>query len=860
MNKLVIGNGPELDLAKLIDTRLLVQANSGGGKSWLIRRLLEQSHGKVQQIIIDLEGEFSTLREKYDYVLAGKDGDTAADPRSAALLARRLLELNVSAIVDLYELSHQDRKRFVRLFLSAMINAPKSLWHPVMVVIDEAHVFCLDTDTEILTSEGWKRHNSVEIGDKVIAFNLETDTYHEEAIEGKIYKSYSGDMVHLRSDGIDSIVTPEHRVVLRKEQRAVGRYKLYDWSICMADKVPQHVYIPKGGAPSGQGVDISDDILTAMGWIITDGYLRKDGAVSITQAPTTTKKGVNIVGTMDLVLGRLGCRGRYTRTRKPGVMADGRLRPETATVDYYLGTTLSQHILLEMPLGVHRIPRHILEHATTHQLSVIYEALMQGDGTAVKGKWRAFYPGHNEALSDDFQELTTRLGISTVKKKVPQTGQWTVGITNRKHHYIRKTRRVHYDGEVWCITVPSGAFVARRNGKVFVTGNCPQTGSSEAMEAVIDLATRGRKRGFCAVLATQRISKLHKDAVAEMNNKLIGRTGLDIDRKRAAEELGFTTKEDALSLRNLAPGSFYAFGPAISDAVTEVTVGSVNTSHPKAGDRILTNTTPPTEKIKALLSKLADLPVEARQEAETMESLREQVSKLTRDNKRLSREQPAPPPQVKVETKYVVDDYASEVLRKIHEIAGKALFDTPPTQRPSNNLLPQELETTEVKITGGAMRMLEVLATRYPMTFTKSQLALMAKMSPRSGSYGTYLSRLRSSGYLLEADGQIGISDAGLEFVGVTPNEPQSQEEVLAMWSNNLNGGARRMFDYLVQEHPRSVSKQELGEAVEMSSNSGSFGTYLSRLKSNGLIKVNNGSINASPDLFLSAANQEKTE
>lgn len=30
---------------------------------------------------------------------------------------------------------------------------------------------------------------------------------------------------------------------------------------------------------------------------------------------------------------------------------------------------------------------------------------------------------------------------------------------------------VHYDGVVWCVKVPTGAFVARRNGKVFVTGN-----------------------------------------------------------------------------------------------------------------------------------------------------------------------------------------------------------------------------------------------------------------------------------------------------------------------------------------------------------------------------------------------------
>lgn len=30
---------------------------------------------------------------------------------------------------------------------------------------------------------------------------------------------------------------------------------------------------------------------------------------------------------------------------------------------------------------------------------------------------------------------------------------------------------IHYRGKMWCVRVPSGAFVARRNGKVFITGN-----------------------------------------------------------------------------------------------------------------------------------------------------------------------------------------------------------------------------------------------------------------------------------------------------------------------------------------------------------------------------------------------------
>ena len=146
MSVIVLGAGEQgdvtLDIGVLIETRALIQGQSGAGKTSTLRRILEQSHGQVQQIVLDPEGEFNTLREKYDYIIAGKGGDCAADPRSAKLLARRLLELGVSAICDLSELKAHDRIRFARLFLEALIEAPRTLRHPVLVVIDEAHLFC----------------------------------------------------------------------------------------------------------------------------------------------------------------------------------------------------------------------------------------------------------------------------------------------------------------------------------------------------------------------------------------------------------------------------------------------------------------------------------------------------------------------------------------------------------------------------------------------------------------------------------------------------------------------------------------------------------------------------------------------
>src|ERR1017187_84651 len=145
--KISLGSGTHIDLTKLVVSRMLLQANSGGGKSWALRRILEQSHGHVQQLVIDIDDEFYTLREKFDYILVRKDGgDCIPEVRSAGLLAHRLLELGVSAIISIYEMKHHERIAFVRSFLDALVNAPKKLWHPALIVVDEAHVFCPEKD------------------------------------------------------------------------------------------------------------------------------------------------------------------------------------------------------------------------------------------------------------------------------------------------------------------------------------------------------------------------------------------------------------------------------------------------------------------------------------------------------------------------------------------------------------------------------------------------------------------------------------------------------------------------------------------------------------------------------------------
>lgn len=136
------GNAITIDAARLIGTRMLVQANSGGGKSWMLRVLCERLGRSTPLIVLDWEGEFASLREKLDVLLVGRDGEIPTAVATAGALATQTLEIGVSVIVDLYDLNPNEKREYVRRFIDSLMAAPKRLWSPRIVVVDEAHNLC----------------------------------------------------------------------------------------------------------------------------------------------------------------------------------------------------------------------------------------------------------------------------------------------------------------------------------------------------------------------------------------------------------------------------------------------------------------------------------------------------------------------------------------------------------------------------------------------------------------------------------------------------------------------------------------------------------------------------------------------
>ncbi|UPJ55383.1 DUF87 domain-containing protein [Bradyrhizobium sp. 192] len=138
LGELDTGGPLGISLGKLIAGRLLIQALSGAGKSWTLRRLIEQTRFHVQQIVVDPEGDFRGLAEQLG--LLHLDG-ARLDAAALATAAARAREHRVSLVLDLSDLTPEDQMKALTAFLTALIAVPREHWHPCLVAIDEAHLF-----------------------------------------------------------------------------------------------------------------------------------------------------------------------------------------------------------------------------------------------------------------------------------------------------------------------------------------------------------------------------------------------------------------------------------------------------------------------------------------------------------------------------------------------------------------------------------------------------------------------------------------------------------------------------------------------------------------------------------------------
>src|SRR5882762_3990616 len=138
MGHTTAGAPATLDLEELLATRLLVQGSSGSGKSHLLRRLLEQSAPWVQQTIIDPEGDFVALADRFGHLLIDAEDHTE---RGLQVAGERARIHRISTVLNLEGLDAENQMRRAAAFLNGLFEVGRDHWYPMLVVVDEAQLF-----------------------------------------------------------------------------------------------------------------------------------------------------------------------------------------------------------------------------------------------------------------------------------------------------------------------------------------------------------------------------------------------------------------------------------------------------------------------------------------------------------------------------------------------------------------------------------------------------------------------------------------------------------------------------------------------------------------------------------------------
>jgi hypothetical protein len=360
---------------------------------------------------------------------------------------------------------------------------------------------CHDEETEVLTLRGWKRHNDVSLTDYIATVHPQTgrlEYHHPIALHR--YR-YQGKMLRLRSALTDLCVTPNHRLwigkvgwggayeamqmVLAEDLPHCGR-QFYEWKAVKPparrwhQRAPRRVRIPsvphnKRGNPPAAGFVVDRDV-----WLRFLGYYLSEGSL------TTSRNTPGVY--------------RCRLYQKAGPVAD-KIRqtlqafPQRFHEHYYAPTqrfhwetqskALYQYLRRTCGAGAahKRIP-HWIKTLPPAQLAILFEALMEGDGTWRHGQahWtHGLYTTASKQLADDVQELAFKLGYRT---QIAMHGQGLRPAHHRPLYRIMVSRRARamsytrniawedYDGVVWCVEVPpNGLFVTRRHGKISIHGN-----------------------------------------------------------------------------------------------------------------------------------------------------------------------------------------------------------------------------------------------------------------------------------------------------------------------------------------------------------------------------------------------------
>lgn len=350
------------------------------------------------------------------------------------------------------------------------------------------HDECFTPDVEILTEYGWIRFDELE--DQKVA---QWDDGYVSFVppDERIVRHHSGEMITVRSDRlIDLTMTPKHQLLVQY---------LHDGSIRKNAVEDERLNNQKRMFSAGSGecdelYELTPHDRLAIAYQ-ADGSLHwqcKDGLISASFSFAKQRKIdrlLDICESGGYVVNEVKCNKNKRRFIVQGVRASKMI------ADIF-----------------------DLQAMTVSKAKAIINEMVEWDGSKINSdSW--YYSSKEKENVDFYQACCVFAGYATTKsvqidgRKESFSDMHRLFIHKDRNYIgcqrIEKTRH-SYDGLVYCVRVPSGNIVVRRNGKPLVIGNCHGTAASKAYHKVIEQHNNCLHIGLTATPWSKGMSKKYK--------------------------------------------------------------------------------------------------------------------------------------------------------------------------------------------------------------------------------------------------------------------------------------------------------------------------------------------------------------
>ena len=379
--------------------------------------------------------------------------------------------------------------------------------------IDGISRACYDTETEILTKDGWKYFKDVHLGEEVLTFNPEKEYAEFQPVEDIIAYKYDGDMHYYHSQSVNLLVTPNHSMWMQKydtrisdtfhlvpsEDISVMRFyfdkRMHYNHIITSDFILPEVSYYRKNKKGEEYLKIlpekrfrRDDVMKLLAWFISEGsahYSKRDNTwrISISQRKQKNFEKIRYALESCGLSSTLDYHWENGKRIPVGFRCGSR----------QWGDFLDKcgHIASEKKLPFD----NLFDEFDSHTAKIFIDEYLLGDGSIDSNDCGKIYTS-SPVLADQLYTLCYIAGYTATKTvREDRVGQYHKGpsgqlicynypsyvlyvsLTGKRNYkpLIKKKNNfdvVDYHNMVYCVNVPNHIIFVRRSGKALWCGNC----------------------------------------------------------------------------------------------------------------------------------------------------------------------------------------------------------------------------------------------------------------------------------------------------------------------------------------------------------------------------------------------------